>query len=305
MARRQNWILVVQRDDDPSHDFRISREAIRLTIALMLLLVAAVSSAVTGITLGGGPEAETNRLLRRELVTLHQRLDTLRSSLDSLELQDDAFRLLAGLEPLDADIRQVGIGGPEIVAAEPARVLAVQRVARQRTAEAASEISRLQRRARLLSFSWREAEDSLRDWNERMQAMPSILPASGYVSSGFSGSRWHPILDRPRPHHGLDIVAPHGSPVVSSAKGRVRRAGEAGEFGLMVEIDHGHGLVTRYAHLSRILVRRGQVVERADTIGRIGRSGLAAGPHLHYEVVVNGRPANPRRYILDTSVVPD
>lgn len=138
-----------------------------------------------------------------------------------------------------------------------------------------------------------------------MEAMPSILPASGYVSSGFSGSRWHPILDRPRPHNGLDIVAPYGSPVVASARGRVRRAGDANEFGLMVEIDHGHGLVTRYAHLSRILVRRGQLVDRADPVGRIGRSGLAAGPHLHYEVLVNGRAANPRRYILDLNVVPD
>ena len=304
MARRQNWTLVVQRDDDPSHDFRISREVIRLMIAIMLLLVAAVSSAVTGFTLVDSPEAETNRLLRTELTTLHQRLDTLRSSLDSLSRQDDAFRLIAGLEPMDVDVRQVGIGAPEVGAA-PTGVLPVQQVARLRTAEAASEINRLQRRARLLSFSWREAEDSLRDWNARMEAMPSILPATGYVSSGFSGSRWHPILDRPRPHNGLDIVAPYGSPVVASARGRVRRAGDANEFGLMVEIDHGHGLVTRYAHLSRILVRRGQLVDRADPVGRIGRSGLAAGPHLHYEVLVNGRAANPRRYILDLNVVPD
>jgi murein DD-endopeptidase MepM/ murein hydrolase activator NlpD len=73
----------------------------------------------------------------------------------------------------------------------------------------------------------------------------------------------------------------------------------------MIEIDHGYGTVTRYAHASRMLARRGQVVQRGDTIGRVGSTGLAVAPHLHYEVLVNGRFANPRRYLFTTETAPD
>jgi murein DD-endopeptidase MepM/ murein hydrolase activator NlpD len=73
----------------------------------------------------------------------------------------------------------------------------------------------------------------------------------------------------------------------------------------MVEIDHGYGVVTRYAHASRVLVRRGELVDRGDTIARVGRTGLAIGSHLHYEVLVNGVAANPNRYVFDLNVIPD
>ena len=78
-----------------------------------------------------------------------------------------------------------------------------------------------------------------------------------------------------------------------------------GELGLAVEIDHGYGIVTRYGHASRVLVREGQLVARGDVIARVGQTGLAVGPHLHYEVLVRGQPADPRGFVLDGQVVPD
>lgn len=312
MARRRHWIHVLLTEGDAAvRHVRVSREVARLGIALALLLVAGLSSALTGVALKTERVAadrqlvHTNRLLRRELASLNGRIDTLRTSIDSLQQQDDAFRLIAGLQPLDADVRKVGIGGPDADSLEAQPLWTLERATARRAHGASNELNALIRRARLLSFSWREAEDSVREWNDRMESTPSIVPTSGYISSGFSGSRMHPLLERPRPHRGLDIVAPHGTPVVASAKGKVRFVGQSGEFGLMVEVDHGRGLVTRYAHLSQALVRRGAVVVRGDTIARVGKSGLAVGPHLHYEVLVNGRPANPRRYIFDLKVIPD
>ena len=103
----------------------------------------------------------------------------------------------------------------------------------------------------------------------------------------------------------VDIVAARGTPIVAAARGRVRYVGFAGEYGLTVEIDHGYGYVTRYAHASRALVRVGQPVERGDMIGRVGDTGLAIGPHLHYEVLVNERQANPRWYMIEAVKVTD
>lgn len=292
--------------------YRFSREAARLSIALVLLAVAAVSSALTGVVMradtGESPRqlASRNRLLRGELSRLTSRLDTLRASMDELQRQDQAFRLIAGLEPLDADVRRVGIGGPDEATSPASRPIwdFDRHVAREAWG-ADVDLGTLVRRARLLSFSWREAEASVRAHHARLEATPSIMPVSGYVSSGFAAARVHPILDRARPHHGIDIVAPHGTPFVASAAGRVSFVGHVGDYGLTIEIDHGHGLVTRYAHASRAQVHAGQQVARGDTIGRIGRSGLAAGPHLHYEVLLHGQPKNPRRYIFNLNVIPD
>jgi murein DD-endopeptidase MepM/ murein hydrolase activator NlpD len=311
MARR-HWTFVMTAEEGPEvRRSRLPRELVRLAIALALLAVAGVSSALTSLVLQDGTGAAPrqlvlrNRLLRGELRQLNASLDTLRATVDSLQRRDRAFRLIAGLEPIHGDVHRVGIGGPDAdsVQARPSWVL--DRTAAREAYRTSVALSELLRRARLLSFSWREAEDSVRDHRDRLESTPSIIPAAGYVSSGFSAARMHPILDRPRPHRGLDIVADYGTPFVASAKGRVRFVGYSGEYGLTIEIDHGRGMLTRYAHASRALVRLGQLVARGDTIGRVGRSGLAAGSHLHYEVLVNGQPKNPQRYIFKLNVIPD
>jgi murein DD-endopeptidase MepM/ murein hydrolase activator NlpD len=143
------------------------------------------------------------------------------------------------------------------------------------------------------------------DKHKRLEATPSIIPTTGYITSVFSRNRRHPILDRARPHEGVDITAPTGTPILAAAKGRVRFAGRDGGYGLSIEVDHGYGVVTRYAHASRIIAQRGQQVQRGDTIGLVGETGLAVGPHLHYEVLVNGQATNPRQWFLNADKVAD
>lgn len=164
---------------------------------------------------------------------------------------------------------------------------------------AAYDLNRLLDRARMVASGWREARDSLERARERLEATPSIRPAPGFISSAFSRRRWHPILNRPRPHEGIDIAAPEGAPILAAAAGRVRSVGWSREYGLLVEIDHGYGIVTRYAHASRVVVREGQRVARGQKIAEVGETGLAVGPHLHYEVLVRGRPVNPKRFLFD------
>lgn len=131
-----------------------------------------------------------------------------------------------------------------------------------------------------------------------LQATPSIRPAGGgWVSSGF-GYRTDPFTGRRRLHKGLDFAAMTGTPVYAPANGIVSYAGREGGYGLIVSIDHGYGIVTRYAHNSRLHVRSGQKVKRWQKISEVGSTGRSSGPHLHYEVRINGVPVDPENYIL-------
>ena len=118
------------------------------------------------------------------------------------------------------------------------------------------------------------------------------------ISSNFSRARKHPVLGRTRKHEGTDYAASTGTPVMAAGDGTVIRAGRAGGYGNLVEIRHKNGVTTRYGHLSRILVRKGQRVRQEQIVGKVGATGLASGPHLHYEFRINGKAVDPRRVDL-------
>lgn len=119
-----------------------------------------------------------------------------------------------------------------------------------------------------------------------------LAPVPGPTTSGF-GMRRHPILGYRRMHEGLDFKAGHGTPIVAVTDGRVSAAGRAGGCGIAVRLEHGDGLSTRYCHMSRMAVARGQAVKRGQVIGYVGSTGLSTGPHLHYEMYRGGRAINP------------
>jgi murein DD-endopeptidase MepM/ murein hydrolase activator NlpD len=311
MARRHWTVVLVSDDETAVRQFRLSRDVARALIGVALLVMAGLATAGMRLADDGvlairaTMAARKSTLLEAEVEDLQTRLDTLRFSLETLAAKDDYYRLLAGLMPLDGDVRQVGIGGPGMETLYGHPLYDLDRGIARKLFATSTDLNALLRRARLLSFSWREAEDTLVYKHERLASTPSISPARGILSSAFSYRRFHPLLGHPRPHLGVDIVADPGTPIVASANGTVRFAGTQGEYGLAIEVDHGYGVVTRYAHASRLIARRGQPVERGDVIALVGSTGLSVGPHLHYEVMVNGRHVDPRRYILDASVIRD
>jgi murein DD-endopeptidase MepM/ murein hydrolase activator NlpD len=124
------------------------------------------------------------------------------------------------------------------------------------------------------------------------QSQGMRMPVNGRVTSGF-GSRFHPILGYVRMHAGLDLAAAYGSPIVAAADGRVVSAGWSGGYGNLVRITHAGGIQTMYGHMSRIITSRDAVVRQGQLIGYVGSTGLSTGPHLHYEVLKDGRPVNP------------
>jgi len=131
-----------------------------------------------------------------------------------------------------------------------------------------------------------------------MLSTPTIWPVRGWVSSKF-GFRKSPFSGRISFHEGLDIAARYGVDVTATAKGVIVYSGVRAGYGYMVTIDHGYGFMTRYAHNSKLLVRVGDKVQKGDSIAKVGTSGRSTGPHVHYEVLSNGVPVNPIKFIID------
>jgi septal ring factor EnvC (AmiA/AmiB activator) len=176
----------------------------------------------------------------------------------------------------------------DLTAAEEAQLQALI-VERQRIEEAEA------RQARLAALAARRAAAIAAGQpppNEALGSGHFIWPAQGPVVSGF-GMRWHPILGGYRMHTGIDIGASYGAPIVASDDGIVLYVGWYGGYGNTVIVDHGSGLSTLYAHCSSILVNQGQQVARGQAIARVGATGYATGPHLHFEIRENGVPVNP------------
>lgn len=142
--------------------------------------------------------------------------------------------------------------------------------------------------------------------NAALMAIPSrrpVIAQARFVSS--FGNRIDPFRQRPAFHSGVDFAAPTGAAVYAAAGGRVRFAGQRGAYGKLLEVDHGNGLVTRYAHLSRLQVRAGEVVTPGQRIGAVGSTGRSTGPHLHFEVLQHGRFVDPQRFLALGRLEPD
>lgn len=146
--------------------------------------------------------------------------------------------------------------------------------------------------------NYEELLPSVEEKRDYMRSVPLLWPVRGWVTSEF-GFRFSPVLETHRFHQGIDIATRPGTPIIAPADGRVVFAGWEGTYGKTVLINHGYGIVTRYAHLSEIYVSEGQMLKRWEVIGTVGDTGITTGPHLHYEVIVNGVPVNPRDYLID------
>ena len=131
-----------------------------------------------------------------------------------------------------------------------------------------------------------------------LQGMPQVIPAAGaHISSGFGYRSPIPSPATPAFHAGLDFKGPTGAPIYAAAKGKVTFVGRRPGYGNCVEIDHGNGLRTRYAHMSAFRTRVGQPVTAGQLIGAVGSTGRSTGPHLHFEVRLHGQPVNPRPFL--------
>jgi murein DD-endopeptidase MepM/ murein hydrolase activator NlpD len=244
-----------------------------------------------------------NAVLKEKVSQYADRVESLsREVRQNFDFQKKA-RLLANLDDLNGDVTEVGVGGPELVGGQ--LVDGLSEGARTRVDLLDKDLDKLARQARLQRESYEQIITKLNVDQRLLGTTPSIRPvSSGFITSRF-GPRMDPFTGRAAWHYGVDYSARVGTPIIATADGVVTSTGRWYEFGWAVEISHGNGIVTRYAHCSKLLVQIGQHVKRGDVIARVGSSGRSTAPHLHYEVLVDGVRRNPLAYVLSGREVVD
>ncbi|MGE9984600.1 M23 family metallopeptidase [Desulfovibrio sp. SGI.169] len=228
---------------------------------------------------------------RRQLVNLAGRITSVSQDLQRVQRFDSKLRMMMNMEK---DPAEVGVAPGDF-----SRVYLPLHRQELAARKMQNFLSSLSESARLEEVRQQDLLRALRENRDALASMPSIWPAVGFVSSSF-GMRRSPFGGGGGQFHkGLDISNRIGTPIVASAHGTVTLAARDGAYGNSVEINHGGGIVTKYGHMQRCTVQPGQWVKRGETIGYIGMTGRTTGPHLHYEVRLNGVPVNPMRYILE------
>lgn len=227
---------------------------------------------------------------KRQTVSLAEKITSLSRDLERMQKFDAKLRLMMNMEK---DPTEVGDNPGDF--SRTYLPLHRQELAARKMQDF---LDRLSDASHLEEVRQQDLLRALRDNRSLLAATPSIWPVTGFVSSSF-GKRNSPFGRGPQFHKGLDISNRQGTPVIAPAEGTVTMAGPDGAYGNSVEIEHGGGIVTKYAHLQRATVKPGQWVKRGETLGYVGMTGRTTGPHLHYEVHLNGVPVNPMRYILE------
>jgi len=221
--------------------------------------------------------ASENSRLRGETTRFEATVDEIQGRLSGIENTAGQIADELGME---ATLVPAGGGGPTIVGRSPLL----------------SELESLSGRAAGVRESLEQLDDAFRVRSRLLSATPAIMPAQGWFSHGF-GWRKDPFSGKRQFHRGIDIVNHRGTPIYATADGVVSRAVRVADLGKTVDVSHGGGYVTRYAHLNEITVRPGQKIRRGEQIGKMGSTGRSTGDHLHYEVFHDGRRVNPWKYL--------
>ncbi len=238
---------------------------------------------------------------KSQVATLEKKVREIQAQVAKVRKLDEKLRVIANLKPAVREGENLwGVGGiPEDLGASSAEMVnTLPPEESERIRQLHYDLFRLEKLSKFEQKSLKELHDKLISRKDLLDSTPSIRPAYGFETSGF-GYRISPFTGHKQFHEGLDIANRKGTPVIAPANGLVVFTGRKGGFGNLIIIDHGHGITTRFGHLSKILVKVGQHVKRGEKIAEIGNTGRSTGPHLHYEVRLNGVPVNPRRYILN------
>lgn len=239
---------------------------------------------------------EENLKLKSELAVIREQLQHVGQTLDRVERFDQKLRAITLLSDPQ---RNLAMGPTE---QQPLPVAGENQFVRSKDAEGpqvlGQKLEKLSAEATRQEQSLQELQAYFQDQKSLLASVPSVWPTRGWVTSDF-GSRLDPYTSERVMHAGLDIAGPHGKEIVAPSDGTVVFAGLEGGYGNVLVIDHGYGIKTRYGHLSAIKVKAGERVKRGDIVAAMGNTGRSTGPHLHYEVRVNGIAQNPRKFILD------
>ncbi|MDA8422344.1 MAG: M23 family metallopeptidase [Nitrospiraceae bacterium] len=280
---------------------RISKSVIKsvlLSLAGVLVLSAYLIYELNDIQ----GKAEELQSMREEL--MQQKVQVQNFALDLIDYKrqmflvrglDTKLRRAVGLGPRDKTQLLLGIGGPDELGLQNLTAIG-EKKQDEALKEMHQELTQLQGVASKQETSLQTLMEYFEDKRSLYASTPAVWPVRGWVTSPF-GNRIAPFTGKVQFHEGIDIAVQIGTPVLAPADGVVIKAGFEAGYGYMVELSHGYGLKTVFGHNSRLNVKVGQHVKRGDIISYSGNTGSSTGPHVHYEVRLNGLPVNPARYL--------
>jgi murein DD-endopeptidase MepM/ murein hydrolase activator NlpD len=237
---------------------------------------------------------------RKQIQEFANEINTLKDHLVALNDFEQKIRIIANIEKTDESSNIFGVGGsvPEDLDAR----LPLMEKHNSLMRDMHDQIDQLNRATIQQTDEFESLLKSLEDQQNLLASTPAIRPISGaekcWITSKF-GFRTSPFTGQREFHQGLDVSTRSGTPILATADGVVTFVGAKGLLGKVIIIDHGHGLVTRYGHCQKFLKKRGEKVKRWEPIALVGNTGRSTGPHVHYEVHLNGIPVNPDKYILN------
>lgn len=288
MCQKRYSVLLIPEGSDQVRRLSIKRSYLGGLLALLICLMTGAGWIVGDYLRVLGTQAELTQLRQstttqeNELQQLSAELTDMRRQMVLLSQNDAKLRTLARLDPPVTE-GLTGMGGP--YGDEESVDLA----------DIQYQIDRLRAQIDLQRTSQETIHGILNDKHSLAASTPMGVPVKGWTTSAF-GYRKDPFTGKRKFHHGYDIAARTGTPIYATADGVVRRIIDQPGYGKTVEIDHGYGYRTRFAHNSRIYVKKGQRVKRYQKIAAVGNTGRSTGPHLHYEVILDGVPVNPKKY---------
>ena len=302
MANESFTLIVVPDRQSEVRRFRLRR--VWLIQALVGLGVVLLTTAGLVVHYGSVvSEARENPALRdenlklkSEIAVIREQLAHVQGTLDRVERFDQKLRAITLLSDPQ---RNLAMGPTE---AAPTLGSSDNQFVRSTGQESpgalAAKLDKLSAEATRQEQSLQELQAYFAGQKSLLASVPSVWPTRGWVTSDF-GSRVDPYTSERVMHAGIDIAGPHGKEIIAPSDGTVVFSGLEGGYGNVIVIDHGYGIKTRYGHLASLKVKAGERVKRGDLIAAMGNTGRSTGPHLHYEVRVNGIAQNPRKFILD------
>ncbi len=308
--RKKVSFVILSNTGSPVKQFTTSKTTIRLVLTFVFLCAAFVGFVgydyVDLKQNAVGLQKREDRLCgqmtiiedqRRQIQEFADEITALKSQLTELNSFEKQIRIIANLEQRTDDPDNIfGVGGslPEDIDAG----IPLTEEHNSLMREMHEQIETLHDASILQREGLQSLLEGLQDQQNVLAATPAIRPTSGWTTSTF-GYRISPFTARREFHKGFDIASRAGTPILATADGVVTSVGNKGLLGKTIVIDHGHGFVTRYGHCEEFLKKRGEKVKRWEPIAKVGNTGRSTGPHVHYEVHLNGVPVNPHKYMLN------
>ena len=263
------------------------RFAVDLKIPLVTQLVLAVQQSET---------ARAREFMQQNLNAMAVRIGEMQAHLTRMDALGERLSSMAGIKPQEFRFFETpGLGGAQSTTLPPQNLTLTQ---------FNDKVAMLSQQMENRSDQLGVLEAQLFEQVVKKKALPTMMPVRATTSASGFGYRIDPFTGQQAMHEGVDFITDIGTPVVAAAGGVVQFAGFHPQYGNMIDIDHGNDLVTRYAHLSKVLVKEGEVLQRGRHIADSGNSGRSTGPHLHFEVRFRGAPQNPKRFLLATHPQP-